>query len=86
MAENDTSPDCIINMLYMIDLFLILFNTSCGIYSIPKESKYTVVFLSINKETQCVPLLYLLSRFMTYTPSFIQGKLPLEKTPLNLGT
>ena len=40
----------------VIDLSLILLNTSWGIYSIPKESKYTLVFLSINNETQCVPL------------------------------
>ena len=64
---------------------LILFNISCGIYSIPKESKYAAVFLSINNETQWVSLLYLPSRFMIYAPSFILGKLPLEKTPLNLG-
>ena len=37
---------------------MILFNTSCGIYSILKESKYTAVFLSINNKTQCVPLLF----------------------------
>ena len=53
---------------------MILFNTSIGIYSIPKESKYAAVFLSINNETQCVPLLSLSSTFMTYGPSFILGK------------
>ena len=42
------------------------------------------MFLSINNETQCVPLLFLLSRFITYAPSFILGKLFLEKTSLNL--
>ena len=69
----------------VIDLSLILVNTSRGIYSIPKESKYIASFLSINNETQCVPLLYLSSRFMTFAPSFVLGKLFLEKTPLNLG-
>ena len=40
--------------------------------------------MSINSETQCVALLFLSSRFMTYAPSFILGKLFLEKAPLNL--
>ena len=44
------------------------------------------MFVSINNETQCAPLLYLSSRFTTYTPSFNLGKLSLEKTPLNLGS
>ena len=68
----------------MIDLSLILCNTCGGTYSIPKESKYTV--LSINNEAQCVHLLLLSSRFVTYAPSFILGKLFLEKMPLNLGS
>ena len=80
------SSDWILNILWVIDLSLILFNTSWGIYSIPKESKYAAVFLSINNETQCVPLLCLSSRFMTYAPSFNLGKSSLEKTPLNLGS
>ena len=63
-----------------------MFNTSCGIYSIPKESKYTAVFLSINNETPYVPLLFWPSRFITYGASFILHKLFLEKTPLNLGS
>ena len=33
----------ILNMLCVRGLSLILLNTSCGIYSIPQESKYTVV-------------------------------------------
>ena len=69
----------------MIDLSLILFNTCGGTYSIPKESKYTVAILSINNEVQCVQLLLLSSRLVTYAPSFVLGKLFLEKTPLNLG-
>ena len=55
-------------------------------YSIPKESKYTAMFLSVNNETQCAPLLCLSSRFMTCTPSFVLGKLSLEETPLNQGS
>ena len=42
------------------------------------------VFLSINNETQCVSLLFLSSKFVTYTPYFYVGKLFLGKTPLNL--
>ena len=68
-----------------MDLSLILFSTSFEIHLIPKESKYTVVFLSINSETQRVPLLCLSFRFMAYAPSFIVGKFSLEKTSLNLG-
>ena len=70
----------------MIDLFLILFNTSQGIYSILKESKYTAKLLSIYNETQCDFLLFLSSKFITYAPSFILGKLFLEKIPLNPGS
>ena len=58
---------------------MVLFNTSRRIYSIPKEWKYTT-----NNETQCVPLLFLSSRFITYASSFILGKLFLGKTILNL--
>ena len=50
-----------------------------------KGSKYTAVFLVTNNETQCVPLLCLSPRFMTYSPSFILRELSLEKTPLHLG-
>ena len=69
-------------MFCVIYLSLILFNTSCGIYSIPKESKYTAVFQSMNKETQCVPLLFLSPRFLIYAPSFVVGKLFLEKNAI----
>ena len=48
---------CILNLCVM-NLSLILFNTSSGIYSIPKESKCTAVFLSTNNETLCFPLLF----------------------------
>ena len=65
--------------MWITDLSLILFNTSKGIYLIPKESKDAAVFLSINNETQCVPLLFLLSRYITYAPSFVLGKLFLEE-------
>ena len=63
---------------------MILFNTSGGIYSIPKESKYKTTFLSINTQMQCAFLLFLSLRFITHTSSFILGKLFLEKTPFNL--
>ena len=48
--------------------------------------KVQVIRLSINNETQCVPLLCLSSTFMTYILSFILDKLSFEKTPLNLGS
>ena len=66
-------------------LSLILRNTSYVIYSGPKESKYPAIFLSINNEKQCVPLLCLSSGSITYAPFYILGKLPLEETSLNLG-
>ena len=44
-----------------------------------------VIFLSICNEAQCVPLQFLSWKFFTNAPSFILGKLFLEKTPLNLG-
>ena len=47
--------DCILNMLGAVDLLLVLRNTSSGIYLVLRKSKYTVVFLSINNETRCVP-------------------------------
>ena len=80
------SLSCILNILWVIDVSLILFNTSRGIYWIPKESEYTSVLLSVNNGTQCDPLLFLLSRFLTCAPSFILGKLFLQKTLLNLGS
>ena len=61
-------------------------NTCYGIYSIPKKSKYTVVFLSINYKAQCVPLLFLSLRFITCAASFILGKFYLEKALVNLGS
>ena len=42
-----------------MDLSFILLNISSEIYSIPKKSKYTAVFLSKNNEIQCVYLLCL---------------------------
>ena len=62
-----------------MDLSLILFKTPGRIYSISKESKHTTI--SINNETQLVPLLCLSSRFMlfiTCVPFFILGKLSPE--------
>ena len=65
---------------------LILFNASCEIYSIPKELNYEAVFLSINNETECVPLFFWLWGFTKYARSFILGKLFIEKTSLYLGS
>ena len=54
--------------------------------------KNTAVLMSKNNETQCALLsfissiyFFLSSRHTTYAPTFILGKLFLEKTPLNLG-
>ena len=80
------SLSCVLNILWVIDLSLILIDTSRGIYWIPKESKYAAKFLSIDNEAQCVPLLFLSSRFIIYASSFILGKLFLGKTSLNLGS
>ena len=72
------SLSCILNILREIYLSLILFNTCYGIYSVPKESKYTAVFLSINNETQYVSLLFC-HRDLWHAPSLILDKLLLEK-------
>ena len=82
--KSTDSSYCILNILWVVKLSLNLLNTAWGIHSIPKESKYTTTFLSINNETQYVPLLCFSSRLITFAPSFILGKLFLEKTPLNL--
>ena len=76
---------CFLNILQVTDLPLILLNTSWGIYSIPKESKYRAMFPPINNKTQYVPLLLLSSRFITYAPYFTVSNFFFEKTPLNLG-
>ena len=72
----------ILNILWKIDV-AIFCNTSSGMYSIPKESKYIAKFEAINNETHCVPLLFSTRSFMTYAPSFVLGKFLLGKTPLN---
>ena len=74
---------CILNILWVIDLSLILFNTSWRIYSTPKEPNYKLVFLSINNETQYVHLLFLWLGYMMYTLSLILGKLFVEKKTIN---
>ena len=73
----------------MIDLSLNFFNTSWGIYSVPKESNNTAMFLSKSNETQLVPLLFYhgdLLFILLHAPSFILGIIFPEKTPLNLGS
>ena len=67
--------------MWIIDLSLILFSISRGLYSIPKESKYTALFLSIDNGTQWVPLL-LSTGVMTYALLFILGKLFLKISAL----
>ena len=70
---------CIPSMFYVIDLSLIILNTSWGIYSVPKKIPIRSSFSSINNETLCVLLLFLSLKFMTYALSFIVGKLSLAK-------
>ena len=76
----------ILNMFYVIYFYWIFPNTSYGIYSMLKDSKYTAVLLLINNETQCFSLLYFSPTFMACAPHSMLGKLCLEKTPLNLGS
>ena len=66
-------------MSWVTDLSLILFNTSSGIYFIPKESNYTSLFLLINNETQCIHLLFLSSKSIAYASALIISKVFLEK-------
>ena len=73
-------------MLCVINLYLILFRTSLGIYSITKYSTYTLSFLSITNEIQNVSLLCLPATFVTYAPSFTLGNISYEKSPLKLGS
>ena len=65
------SYDFILDKLCVTDMSLILFCTSWGIYLILKESEYVVVLLSIINKIQCVSLLILSSRFMTYSLLFL---------------
>ena len=55
-----------LNLFCVIYLPLILSNTSWGMYSIPKDLEYTAIFLSINNETQCIPLICLSLTFMFF--------------------
>ena len=55
-----------------MNLSLILFNTSRGVYSIPK--------------TKCAPLFCFSSKFLIYAPSFLLLKLSLRKRSLNLSS
>ena len=52
-----------LNILWVIDLSLIFLNTSCGIYSILKESKYAAEFLFVNNETQYFPLIFTIQMY-----------------------
>ena len=73
---------CILIILWVIDSFLVVLITSCKIYLFPKELKWTAVFQSRYNETECILLLCLSLRSITYTPSFTLCKLSLVKTPL----
>ena len=53
----------ILNILWVIDLSLILLNTSWGIYSVFKESKYAAQFLFVNNETQYFPLIFIIQMY-----------------------
>ena len=44
------SLSCILNLLSVIDLSVISFNTFRGLHSVPKEFKYRINFLTINNE------------------------------------
>ena len=63
--------DCILNMFIFMFLCSINFSISLGTCSTLKP---------------CVPVSTYLSRFIIYAPSYILGKLFLEKTPLTLGS
>ena len=58
------SSSGILNILCVMDLSLILLQNILN----SKRIKIQAVSLSINNEIQCVALLCLLSRFMTYDP------------------
>ena len=64
--------------LFIILLFPMNFQISFGIYSTPKLSKYIMLFSFTYKAIQWVPIDLYSSRFITYAPSFILGKLFLE--------
>ena len=68
-----------------MDLSLILLNTPWGIYSVPKESKYTAVFLSKKMKSNVFRDFVGHGDLWHTQPSFILEKLSLEKAPLNLG-
>ena len=78
---------CTRKMLAVMFFFSINSLISSGTCSTPKLSKETILFLLQNKAIQCVPTSAYSSRFIIYAPSFIfNGRLFLEKTPLNLGS
>ena len=68
----------------VMDLSLTFFNTSCGIYSIPKESKYADYFYQLIIKFS-VFLYFFVSGFIIFAPSFILDKLFHKKISFNLG-
>ena len=70
-------------MLVVIFLVPINFLISFRMYSTPKVSKYVTLLPFTYKAIERVPTDLYSSRFITYVPSFILGKLFLEKAQLN---
>ena len=86
--ESDTkkstidSLHCILNILWVIDLSLILINTSFEIYSISKESSIELNFCQYIMKPNVFLYTIFSLRFMTYTQCYILGKLFLEKNAI----
>ena len=61
-------------------------NTPCGIYSIPKVSKYRVVYLLINNEIQCVPFVLFVNETYKIPSIFYSRYIISQKSPVRLGS
>ena len=70
--------------MFVIFLFPNNFLIHFGISLTPKLSKYVIFLAFTYKPIQWVAIDSYSSRFIIYAPSFIFGKLFLEKRPLNL--
>ena len=78
------SYTCTLKMFAVIFLLPIIFIISFGICSTPKLPKYITVSPFTCTAIYWVPIDLYLSRFITYAPFFILGKLFLEQTRINL--
>ena len=76
------SSDCILNMLWMMDLRLILFNTSYSIVEYIQFWKNQAAQLYVCQQVMKLNLYFVIK---IYDISFILGKLSLKKAPLDLG-